>query len=305
MRPWKLATVSLVLASAGAPQDRPPDDALLARIRSHMRAELSHLPNYTCLETVSRFRREPDFLVRTYGVLAPLDTVRLEIVYSDHKEWYGSPGDRNLREKNPVAFIGGGMIGNGAFGLMLDKILVDASFTSGGEETLAGRTAVRYDFRLPRVAKPLQISVPGGFGAVGEEGSIWADPQSLDLIRLESRAGEIPRYIPVEEASTDVNYARMRIGAYNALLAQQADSHMLDTTRVESLNHIEFTHCHAYATRSDVRFDVDPQEPPQSQPPASPPISSSPDAAGHAVPAFLPIALQLTTPVSAGTPWAR
>ena len=295
---WKIAGASLVLACVGAPQDLAPDVLLLARIKSHMREELSHIPNYTCLETISRFRKDPGTHPQAHAKLTALDTVRLEIVYSNHQEWYGSPGDRSLSVDNPAAFIGGGMIGNGAFALTLNNILAGAIFTYRGEENLAGRTAVRYDFRLPRLLKGLQISIPGGDGMVGEKGSLWANPQSLDLIRVESRADEIPPDLPLEEASTNVNYARMRIGDDNVLLAQQADSHMLDAVGVESYNRLEFTHCHAYSTQSDIRFDPEPQEAPQALPSGSRPIRSSPDAASQAVPALLVITVQLATSIS-------
>jgi hypothetical protein len=97
-RSWKIAGASLVLASVGAPQDLAPDAQLLSRIKSHMREELSHAPNYTCLETIYRFRRDRGFHPLSHARLAALDKVRLDIVYSNHREWYGSPGDRNLSE---------------------------------------------------------------------------------------------------------------------------------------------------------------------------------------------------------------
>jgi hypothetical protein len=298
MRLWKIAGASLVLACIAAPQDLAPDVLLLARIKSHLREELSHIPNYTCLETISRFRKDPASDPPANRRLTPLDTVRLEIVYSSRREWYGSPGGRNLSADNPVEFIGGGMIGNGAFALTLNNILEGAGFTYRGPENLGGRAVVRYDFRLPRMLKTLRITILGGDAMVGEEGSLWADPQSLDLIRLESRVNEIPPYLPLIEASTNVNYARMRIGEYSALLAQQADSHMLNIAGVESYNRLEFTHCRAYATQSYIRFDPEPEEPPQASPPGSPSVPSPPDAAGPAVPALLRITVQLTTPIS-------
>ena len=146
--------------------------------------------------------------------------------------------------------------------------------------------------------KPLTISMPGGSGTVGEEGSLWADPQSLDLIRLESHAVEIPPYLPLQEASSNVNYARMRIGAHDVLMAQQADSHMLNAAGVEDYNRLEFTHCRAYSVQSNILFDPEPQEPAQILPSKSSPIPSSMDADGQAVPALLLITVQLTTPIS-------
>ena len=74
-----------------------------------------------------------------------------------------------------------------------------------GEDKLGGRTALKYDFHLSAMLKALTISLPGGKGAVGEAGSLWFDPRTLDLIRLESRADEIPPYLSLEEASTIVD----------------------------------------------------------------------------------------------------
>jgi hypothetical protein len=91
----------------------------------------------------------------------------------------------------------------------------------------------------------------------------------------------------LQEASTTVNYARMRIGDHIVLLAQRADSHMLEAAGVEDYNHLEFTHCRAYSAQSEIRFDSEPREPRQASPSESPPMPSSPDAVGQAVPALL------------------
>jgi len=289
---WKIAGVSLALASVGAPQSVSPDLLLLSRIKIHMREELSHTPNYTCLETISRFRNNPGSHSQPQRQLAPLDTVRLEIVYSNHREWYGAPGDRNLSVDDPGTFIGSGMIGNGAFAATLNNILEAASFTYRGEENLDGRRAVKYDFRLRRLLNAFRISIPGGDGTVGEEGSFWADPESLDLIRLKSRADEIPPSLPLAEASESVNYARMRIGDDNVLLAQQADLHMLHASGMESYNRLDFTHCHAYSAHSDLRFDPNPEEPAQAS------IPNPADGAGQNIPASLLVTVELTISIS-------
>ena len=291
-RLWKFAGASLALACFGAAQNLAPNVLLLGRVKSHMREELSHLPNYTCLETIVRFRNEPGKKSQFHGHLSPLDTVRLEIVYSNHREWYGSPGDRKLSADNPTRFIGGGMIGTGAFAMNLNSIIEGAIFTYRGEEAWGGRTAVKYDFRLPRVLG-LEISIPGGNGTVGEEGSIWADLKSLDLLRLESHANEIPPYLPLEGASSNVNYARTRIGDTNALLAQQADLHTLETTGIESYDRLEFTHCRAFSAQTVVHFDLEPAE---ASDPA--PSASLPDEPMQAVPALLQVTVQLATPIT-------
>jgi hypothetical protein len=296
---WKHAAAFLATVYGAAAQDLAPEVLLLAHIRSHMRGEISRVTNYTCLETTARFHSERGGPSKTRAKMQPLDTVRLEVAYTNHHEWYGSPGDRNFTEDNPAAFIGSGMIGNGFFAITLHNIFVNnlATFTYRGEETVGGRTASRYDFRLSRRSDGFTVSLAEGAGEVGEQGSFWADPESLDLIRLESQADEIPPYLPLTEMTLNVSYARMRIGEYGALLAQDADLHMLKTMGEESYNHLEYTHCRAFSAQSDIRFDSGFQD--GAQPlPADRPKTISDAGAADAVPPFLPIALQLTAPIT-------
>jgi hypothetical protein len=70
----------MVLACVGSAQELPPEVLLLARIKSHMREELSNLPNYTCLETITRFHKEPGSRSKFRGQFLPMDMVRLSSV---------------------------------------------------------------------------------------------------------------------------------------------------------------------------------------------------------------------------------
>ncbi len=285
MRVFKPTAILLAIASNAAAQDLPPDLLLLAHIKAHMREELSRVTNYTCLETTTRFRAEHG------SKLQPLDTVRLEIVYANGHEWYGSPGDKNLNENNPVAFIGSGMIGTGSFGIILSNLFLSdgATFAYRGQESLDGKPAVRYDFSLPRLLGGVKVSLVTGFGKVGEKGSFWADPQSLDLIRLQSQADEIPPYLALDEMTSIMNYARTRIGESNALLPQEGDLYMLTPPTHENYNHLEYTHCRAFSAQSTIHFDSEPQAAAQPLPASAPQIS--------VVPPFLPVTIQLVTPI--------
>jgi hypothetical protein len=138
----------------------------------------------------------------------------------------------------------------------------------------------------------------GGNGTVGEQGSFWADPQSLDLIRIESQADEIPPCLPLMEMTLNVNYARTRIGEYGVLLAQDAGLHMWKTTGEENYNHLEYTHCRAFSAQSAIRFDSGPQGAAEPLSPDRPKIVSEAGGAGEAVPPFLPIALLLMAPIT-------
>jgi hypothetical protein len=292
MRLQKLAGALLSLALAGASQDLAPD-LLLARLKSHMGEERSNLPNYTCVETFDRFQRDLGPSLNSREPLKPLDRVGLEIVYTDGREWYGSPGEGSLRADNPAGLVGSGLIGTGAFALTLNHIMDDAVFTYRGEESLAGRKAVKFDFHYDRELHGFKIGLAGGEGWIGQNGSIWVDPELVELISLESSADDIPGYLPLLEQRTKVNYARMQIGSYHALLAQQATFQLLETSGRENYDQVEFTHCRAFAAQSVLRFDAE-LEQTLTEAPAALPVPR----ASHAIPALLPVTVQLATPVT-------
>ena len=286
----KLGWASLLVSTVMA-QSFSPEMEAWGRVKTHLRAELDHLPNYTCLETLTRFNRQaPRLGIRQE--LKPLDTVRLEIAFSGHQEWFGSPGDRKFTADTPVGFVGSGMIGNGEFGMTLHNVLEAGAIQYAGEETQDGRPAVRYDFRIS--GKTLEITILQGTGKVGEAGSFWVDPKSLDLIRLESHAIDIPDDLPLAETGTTVHYARTQIGGSSSLLPQQAEMHMLESNGNEGFDRIEFTHCRAFSVESVISFGADPRDTAVSAAPRKV------NAIGPAdpVPPFLPVTLLLTTPVT-------
>jgi hypothetical protein len=293
---YRSPVAALLLACAAAAQNAPPGPLSLMQIKSRMLDELSRLPDYTCLETINRFDNYPSEQARSRR-LEQVDTVRLEVAYSNHREWYGSPGDKTFSTDDPRGFVGSGLIGTGAFAMILHNVFVvkDARIAYGGKADLEGRTVARYDFRLRRPA--LEVSLAGGFGTVGQEGSFWVDPQTLDVIRLEAHAIEIPPYVPLVDDVTLVNYARTRLGDYSALLPQQAALQMLETAGQDSYNWIEFTHCRNFSAQSVIRFDSKPGD--QTEPPpGSSKTLSAQDAVLEPVAPSLPVTLELTTSIT-------
>ena len=113
----KVTLAGLLLAAASA-QNLPPGVLLLSQIKRHVQQELKQLPNVSCLETVEREHQPP------HGKMAPLDTVRLEVLTNGGKELFASPGDRKFSENHPISYAGSGVIGTGFFGLYLRSVVV-------------------------------------------------------------------------------------------------------------------------------------------------------------------------------------
>lgn len=278
------------LAFPAAAQTVAPEHILLNQIKRHMRAELVQVPNYTCLESVRRFHLEPEPKPR----MLPLDSLHLEIVYSGGREWYALPGDSAFSEQNPGRFIGAGMIGDGLFAITLHNLFVadEALFTAQGTETIGGRKSVKYGFRLSRSVNQLKISLSEGEGVVGEEGSFWADAETLDLLRLDVHAIEIPAYLPLASMEFTVTYARTRIGELDSLLAQQAEMQMERTSGVQDYDRFDFTHCRTYHTASTIHFGEEPAASPGTP-------AKRPDVVAEIqLPALLAVTIQTTTPIS-------
>lgn len=291
MRHSKPALLLLLVTAAAIPQDLPPGVLLLSRIKRHMRQEMATLPDYTCLETSRRFRKNS----RTKGLMRPSDTLRLEVLYTGQRELYASPGDRDFHEEDPSSFAGGGLTGTGIFATLLKTIFVNdnAIITKFYGEEEQGRRIARYDYRVPLLVAGYTVHLASGTIQVGMKGSFWADPDNLDVLRLEVYADDILAGSPLEESATIITYARTRIGDRDVLLPDTAEMSMRLSWGDESLNRLAYTHCRSYRTESSVSFE------PGVPSPATAAAAKIPADATVTLPAGLLITVGLTAPITA------
>ena len=284
-------TVAAALIFVGSliGQDLPPEVLLLSRIQRQIREELQQLSNITCLETTQR-EHQP-----AKGKMRPLDTVRLEVLVSGNRELFASPGDRKFSEQHPISYVGSGTLGGGFFGLHLKVILLSRHviYTYKGEEEIAGHRAARWDFRLPPMWSGQVIHLPEGSGTVGLHGSIWADPQTHDVIRLELNGDDFPATLPLSEAVWTINYARTALGEnVVVLLPQSGEFRMVRFSGEMSHNLIEFTHCRLFGAQSTISFDPAERTPNFAL--------ASVDDTFRSLPSGLQIAVSLRSRISAG-----
>jgi len=250
-----------LMTTAGSARGQSPDDGHLARFKEKVRQDMATIPNYTCLETIQRARREPHS-----HAFKPADTVRLEVSSVGGKELFAWPGSWQFQDDEVTALVTSGTIGTGMFATFAQNLLVTDKGTLqyGGAENLAGRASVRYDFHLSAQESRWEIRANDAEEMVAAKGSFWFDPVSLDLLRLEVYGEDIPDSLRLDEAVIRNSYTRARIGVSDALLPQRSEVTMTYFSGVTNRNVIEFSRCREYGAESKINFDAPPASLPEA-----------------------------------------
>lgn len=224
---------------------------LLERIQERMRENLERLPDYTCRQRVDRWMRptqKHDF--------DKMDTLRLEVGVVGDREIFAWQGSERFEDRQLAEMVNRGTIGNGDFALHARNVFLSgtAAYTYRGEETFEGRRVHRYEYGVPIERSRYRLRVPPVEAIVGYSGTFQVDAETLDLVRLEVIADEIPDKLAVAAADLVLDYARVPIGDRDFLLPRASRLRLLGIHGEESRNETEFTDCRQFISESRLRF---------------------------------------------------
>lgn len=226
-------------------------DALLARVRQQVSRNLERLPNYTCLETIDRTVRERPHPARS------VDRLRLEVAYVGGRELVAWPGEGKFAERRVAEMIGeSAALSSGDFALSVSNLFgaASASFSAPVEGRSGDRKTIRWDFRVPAGATGMRVGTLAESALVPYHGTFWVDAETLDLIRLEQSADQIPKRTKVSASESVIEYARSRIGDSDFLLPVFSELMMTDNLDHEYRNRVQFTGCHQFVGESSISF---------------------------------------------------
>lgn len=234
-----------------------PETILLARIRNVVSENLSHLPNFTCLQTIERSQRLPG--TKRYRFL---DNIRLEVALVEGKELYAWPGSPRFEEQELRDMVGGGAIGTGDFALHAKSIYLtdSARFTYQGTEELRGRKVHVFHYRVPMAASRYMMRIEKTEGPVGYQGHVYNDAETLEMARIEIHIDEIPPYLPLKEGHKVIDYAPMDIGGVRHVLPASMEMTLVDLNGGENRNRAVFSGCKQYMGESRLIFEDPPPE---------------------------------------------
>jgi len=216
-----------------------------------MNDTLSRMPNYTCLETIERSQR-----LKARKRFDLVDTIRIEVALVNGKELFSWPGESSFKERDLREIAPTGAVNNGSFAILARAVFLSqaATIRFTGFEAFEGREAARYSFDIPVFRSGYHIRIGQLSGVAGQRGEFWVDKETLDLLRLDVEAVDIPSNLPMQSSTESLRYQRVPIGESTFLLPHRSELVMVDTNGNASRNAIAFSNCRQYAIESTLSF---------------------------------------------------
>jgi hypothetical protein len=222
----------------------PTVDPVIERARQATEQFALKLPNYVCKEYMTRYESSS----RPVS-WQPLDVVSTEVVYEDGKESYR---DVSVNGK-PVRKGMEGLSGAWSTGEFAPS--TGTSFEERGESVIAGTTARVFNFEVERPRSHWHVQVPSQSLNPAYKGSVWIEPASGRVLRIEMQARSIPEAFPLDTVESAIDYDRVSIGDAKFLLPVHAETLACQRGTSDcSRNAIDFRNYHKYEAESSVSF---------------------------------------------------
>src|SRR5579859_2871190 len=110
----------LAFSIATGLQAQQDPSGLLLRVRARIDESLNRLPNYMCMQTIDRYRYQPDVPQQSVACdesserptthLATSDRLRFEVAVKSTGEMYGWPGENRFDDRELVDIVTDGAI---------------------------------------------------------------------------------------------------------------------------------------------------------------------------------------------------
>ena len=257
-------SIVLIGAALTAAAQTDFDRELLGRVRQHIETNLGNLPDYTCQETMDRSIAAPN------GQIEFRERLRLEVLFTSTGELFAWPGSADFAPQPLESWISAGAIGNGSFGSDLRNLFAvsSAALKYVGPEIQNQKTAYRFNFHAPLLSSRYSLVANGKSAITAYSGSFWVNQESLDIVRLEHHAEDIPAELDCRDEHDSVEYGRARLDADERLVPSAAELVVVRSDGRESRNAIVFSQCRRYTAVSSISFNsaIEAATPQQARP---------------------------------------
>ena len=256
----------------------------LSRVLAKVRASLRRIPNYTCVETVTRqffvpaapVRRRCDVLLEmkknpTLDMkLRPsfTDRLRLEVVMTQKGELHAWVGATRFEEQSIDSVVRDGPMGTGMFAAFLSAVFEQdvRRFQYERELTVDGHDRFEYSFAVPQKDSHYKVRVYNTWEFTGYRGTVEIDPLTEEVTRIWIQTDILPQAAGTCQSSSDLHVALTPIGDASFPLATVARQRYVASNGEEALNTTRFSDCREYRGESTITFG---NEPPPAKPGAT------------------------------------
>src|SRR5580704_4387737 len=227
----------------------PPSAPLIERAIEATFQFSKKLPNFICQEFMSRFTQQG----RGEKVLQ--DLVSAEIIYEDGEETYRNVKINNRSTDKRLQDIDGSW-STGEFASALLDLFDPASkaqFSSGRSTTISGSRAQVYDFQVRSETSHWRLSAGSQTVIAAYAGSVWVDPNTARVLRIEMQARNIPSDFAMDSVESAIDYSYVLVGEKSFLLPVHAESLGCQRgSRYCSHNIIDFRNYHEF--KGDIKI---------------------------------------------------
>jgi hypothetical protein len=306
-RALQSCVVLLAVATAASSADPDPQE-LFRKVRARVLDDVSHVPRYTCVQTVNRAQYRPQYGTRpascgamiaarrqltSYGFLIVRDRLRLDVAVVDGAEAFSWAGARRFETSHVDELVKSGATGSGEFVSYLISIF------GNDTDSISYLGQSLFAFHVPLEKSHYTYRTSGPERTTSFHGTFLVDPAIAELKRLTVVADEFPAREAACRVEDTMDYHRVKIGNGDFLLPESATMDVLYNEGIESVNEIGYSDCHEYAGESTIHFEDDAE-------PAAPKIATGPPAAPHSnqprqLPPGLRFRIGLTSPIHSET----
>ena len=231
----------------------PVGDPLIRKAADAAMDFTESLPDYVCQELMARYQS-----MSTPASWQALDIVGAAVVYQQGKEDYRDVTINGKAIKKNIEQLDGAW-STGEFGTVLIDLFSPATaadFHYSRDSRSGGVSAKVYDFSVVRERSHWQISMSSQTFDPPYKGSVWIDPATSRVLRIEMQAYGFPDSFPTDHVESATDYQYTRLGdAQQYLLPVHAEN--LSCQRGSnycSRNVIDFRNYHKYTGESTITF---------------------------------------------------
>lgn len=259
------------------PSSRADPQDVLVRVAAKLAVTEMRIPNFTCVETVTRDYYQPGMtLPRACSVLLEerkrrtkdlilrhlaTDRLRLGVTMVRTGELFSWVGASNFDDKGIEHLVRDGPMGTGAYGAFLNLVFLEDAKKFMFERNLVsgGRNLLEYSFRASRFDSHYRVKLDKSWVYTAYSGTFQVDPNTEEVVRMNLQEDDLPEAVNYCTTLTSLNFRTAEIGNIKFVLAARAVQRFVYGNGQEIENTTTFGNCREYLGESKVTFAEDPE----------------------------------------------